>query len=183
MSISNFLSSPCPPFSLRPFVRFIVTLPGQTPVHHEHKRREREQKERGMKNGSRKSDDPIIMAETGKHHSNDRARNCLSPGCAASKSQLKLQRNRSDHIFSHFSRTFCRSERREEDTSVSIYGLGGLGSASLVSIPSVHFRSLFLLHVNCFRIWHPDFPQIPYPAGSLPPPLSTGDLFLSLRFH
>lgn len=132
-----------------------------------------------MKNGSRKSDDPIIMAETGKHHSNDRARNCLSPGCAASKSQLKLQRNRSDHIFSHFSRTFCRSERREEDTSVSIYGLGGLGSASLVSIPSVHFRSLFLLHVNCFRIWHPDFPQIPYPAGSLPPSLDRRSLSLS----
>lgn len=42
------------------------------------------------------------MAETGKPYSNDRARNCLSPGFAASKSKLKLRGNSQDHIFSHF---------------------------------------------------------------------------------
>jgi len=175
VSISNFLSSPCPPFSLRPFVRFIVTLPGQTPVHHEHKRREREQKERGMK----KSDDPIIMAETGKHYSNDRARNCLAPGCAASKSKLKLQRNRSDHIFSHFSRTFCRSERRHRfpftvwvgwcPHHLSPYHLS-------ISGPSFSFTSI--ASVSGTRISPRSHTQ-----QVLYPPLSTGDLSLSLRFH
>jgi len=102
---------------------------------------------------------PVIIAETGKHDSNDRARNCLSPpGFAASKSKFKLKRNSPDHIFSHFCSHF---DKGREGIDFHL----GSGSHHLspyhLSISSPSFFFTPIASASSTRI------SLRYPPGSL----------------